>query len=139
MLKITNIVVVVLAVTPLAGAALAAETDLQKHIDALKGAEDMGRGLCINVRNIGKELSCMGDAPVRPLAELLSSESKDTRWAAAIVLAMIGAEAKDALPALEKTFRNEKEDVGVRVRAARAIAEIKGTDVFELCKAVLDQ
>ena len=110
----------------------------QKPIEDLKGAENLGRSMCVAVRNIGKDMASMANPPVRPLAELLSSESKDTRWAAAIVLAMIGPEAKDALPALEKTFRNEKEDIGVRVRAARAIAEIKGTDVFELYKAIGD-
>lgn len=142
MIKTAKMTAVVMAVTILTGAASAAEPaagDLQTQIDALKQAGNMGRGMCGTVRgSIGKNLSCMGDAPVRPLAELLSSESRDTRWAAAIVLAMIGPEAEAALPALEKTFGNEKEDIGVRVRAARAIADIKGTNPQELYKAIPD-
>lgn len=142
MIKTAKMTAVVMAVTILTGAASAAEPaagDLQTQIDALKQAGNMGRGICGKVRgSIGKNLSCMGDAPVRPLAELLSSESRDTRWAAAIVLAMIGPEATAALPALKKTFNNEKEDIGVRVRAARAIANIKGTNPQELYKAIPD-
>jgi HEAT repeat protein len=142
MIKTARMTVAAMAVTILTGAAPAAEPaagDFQTQIDALKQAENMGRGMCSKVRgDIGKNLSYMGDAPVRPLAELLSSESRDTRWAAAIVLAMIGPEAKAALPALEKTFGNEKEDIGVRVRAARAIADIKGTNPQELYKAIPD-
>ena len=138
MLKRMKMTIVVLVVAALTGAALAAESDLQKHIAALRSPERMGRGLSSSVRNIGKELSCMGDAPARPLALLLSDKNRETRWAAAIVLAMIGPEAKAALPALEKTFRNEKKDIGVRVRATRAIANIKGINPHELYKAIPD-
>ncbi len=135
----TAAALMVVAVSAATGAAAeSADGDLQKHIDALADAKSMGREMCIKVRNIGRDLSCMGAAPVKPLAKLLGSDSRSARWAAAVVLAMIGPEASAALPALDRVFRNEKEDIVVRVRAARAMTAIKGTDVWELYKAIPD-
>jgi hypothetical protein len=48
----------------------------------------------------------------------------------------MGPKAKEALPLLEKTFADAGEDLDVRVGAARAIARIKGTDVFDLYKQI---
>ena len=90
------------------------------------------------VRLTGMLLSGMGDAPAGPLARLLSDANPRTRWAAATVLAMIGPDMKAALPALEHACADKGEDVGVRVASARAIAEIRGSDVFELYTGIPD-
>jgi len=112
--------------------------ELQQHITALADADNMGREMCKKVRDIGMNLCCMGDAPVKSLAELLESESRHTRWAATVVLAMIGPEAADAVPTLEHVLNNQEEEVRVRVRAARAIAEITGRNVFDMYKKISD-
>lgn len=133
------ILLLILVVVSSAPAAETQEEKLKKHIDTLKAASDIGREMTIKVRKMGQELACMGDKPVKPLIELLlNSHSRDTRWAAAVILAMIGPEAKAAIPALEKTFNNKEEQIGIRVRAARAIASIKGTNPHEMYKAIPD-
>ena len=58
------------------------------------------------IRYVGMILSGMGDAAALPVAELLTDETLETRWAAAFILTMIGADARAALPALEKTLAN---------------------------------
>jgi len=90
------------------------------------------------IRYIGMILSGMGEAAALPVAELLSDETLETRWAAAFILTMIGTEVKAALPALEKAVANPNEDVGVRVAAARAMAGLQGCSVTELCKSIPD-
>ena len=90
------------------------------------------------VRYIGMILGTMGGAPALPLAALLDDKTLETRWAAAFILTMIGPDGKAALPALEKTFADDGEEIEVRVAAARAIAEIKGTDAAALYKQIPD-
>jgi len=51
---------------------------------------------------------------------------------------MMGPKAKAALPALEKRFHDQNEDIQVRVAAARAMARIKGTDEVSLYKQLPD-
>ena len=90
------------------------------------------------VRYIGMILGTMGQAPALPLAALLDDKKLQTRWAAAFILAMIGPDGKAALPALAKTLAKESESVEVRVAAARAIAEIEGTDATVLYRRIPD-
>jgi len=90
------------------------------------------------VRYIGMILGTMGEAPALPLAALLDGETLETRWAAAFILTMLGPDGKAALPALEKTLANEGEAVEVRVAAARAMAEIQGTDAAALYSRIPD-
>ncbi|MHC5056839.1 MAG: HEAT repeat domain-containing protein [Planctomycetota bacterium] len=90
------------------------------------------------VRYTGMILGTMGEAPALPLAALLDDKTLETRWAAAFILTMVGPDGKAALPALEKALANNGEDVQVRVAAARAIAEIKGTDAAALYNRIPD-
>lgn len=131
----TRIILPSLTLVVFASAALAAnsgEDSLQTQIAALKEKHMMRTRRYTGLRHIGMTLSRMGKAPAMPLAKLLDDEKRDIRWGAAVILEMIGIEADAALPALQRTFRNEDEDIGVRVSAARAIAAITKTNVFEL-------
>ena len=90
------------------------------------------------VRYIGMILGTMGQAPALPLSALLDDKTLETRWAAAFILAMIGPDGKAALPALEKTFSNEGEEIEVRVASAQAIAQIKGMNAAALYNRIPD-
>jgi len=107
-----------------------------EQVDALEHAAEMGGMMCARVRNIGRDLSYLRKPPVLAIQNLLSHQRPETVWAAGTVLAMIGPEARAALPALERTFRDDNQDIGARVQAARAIAEITGTNAYELCRAI---
>jgi len=113
-----------------------------KHIpaflDLIKNDGLMGRYYGRGVRLTGMLLSGMGQSPALPLANLLEDENPRIRWAAATILAMIGPDMKAALPALENTFTDKDEDIGVRVASARAIADIKGIDGSKLCERIPD-
>jgi len=113
-----------------------------KHIpaflDLIKNDTLMRTRQYEGVRYIGMILGTMGQAPALPLAALLEDKILETRWAAAFILTMIGPDGRAALPALEKTLANQGEEVEVRVAAARAIAEIKGTDAAALYNRVPD-
>ena len=113
-----------------------------KHIpaflDLIKNDRMMRTRQYEGVRYIGMILGTMGQAPARPLAALLNDKKLETRWSAAFILAMLGPDGKAALPILEKTLANQSEAVEVRVAAARAIAEIKGTDAAALYKRIPD-
>ena len=77
-----------------------------------------------------------GTEAIQGLTELLSETDWYPRYAATAALEMLGKKAKEALPELEKRFKDENEDVEVRVGAARAIASIKGIDPFALFKQI---
>jgi len=80
----------------------------------------------------------MGPACVPSVASLLEKEDWYSRWAATAVLELMGPKAGQALPALEKALEDSREDVDVRVGAARAIARIKGVDPFDLYEQIPD-
>ena len=113
-----------------------------KHIAAFLGLVKNDRMMRTRqyegVRYIGMILGTMGETPALPLAALLDDETPETRRAAAFILAMMGPDGQAALPALEKTLANQGEAVGVRVAAARAMAEIKGTDAAALANRIPD-
>ena len=113
-----------------------------KHIaaflDLIKNDKLMRQYYFRSVRHTGMLLSGMGDAPALPLAALVRDTNPRTRWAAAAILAMIGPDMKAALPALEKAYADKGEDIGVRVAAARAIAEIRSANPFDLYKEIPD-
>jgi len=111
---------------------IAAFLDLVKNDTMMRTRQYEG------MRYIGMILGTMGEAPALPLAALLDDKALETRWAAAFILTMIGPDGKAALPALEKILANEGEEVEVRVAAARAIAEIKGTDTVALYSRIPD-
>ena len=79
-----------------------------------------------------------GTDAIQVLLELLSEEDWYPRYAATAVLEMLGGKATAALPTLEGCFRNENEDIEVRVGAARAIASIQGIDQFALFAQISD-
>jgi hypothetical protein len=87
---------------------------------------------------LGMVVNQIGPAGAPTLAASLEKGDWYPRWGAAVALEMMGPKAKAALPALEKTFKNEREDICVRVGAARAIARIRGSDPFELYKQIPD-
>ena len=107
-----------------------------KHIpaflDLLKDDSLMHTRQYEGVRYVGMILGTMGESAALPLAALLDEPKLETRWASAFVLAMLGPNAKAALPALQKNFSDEDEAIEVRVAAARAMAEITGTDAVAL-------
>ena len=113
-----------------------------KHIpaflDLIKNDTLMRQYYCRGMRLTGMLLSGMSDAAALPLADLLRDLNPQTRWAAATILAMIGPDMKAALPALEKAYADKNEDIGVRVAAARAIAEIRSANAFDLYKNIPD-
>ena len=92
------------------------------------------------VRYIAMVLDRMAPASIQPVAAMLEDKEGDWygRWAATAVLELMGPKAKDAVPALEKTLQDEKEDIDVRIAAARALARINGVDPFELYKQIPD-
>lgn len=89
------------------------------------------------VRYLGMSLDRLGgDSGVPALLELLDDEDWYCRWAATAVLELMGDGAKAALGPLEKVFKDDQEDIDVRVGAARAIARIQGTDPFALYREI---
>ena len=113
-----------------------------KHIpaflDLIKDDTMMRTRQYEGVRYIGMILGTMGQAPALPLAALLNDKTLETRRAAAFILTMIGPDGKAALPALEKIFYNEGDHIEVRVAAARAMAQIKGTNAAALYNRIPD-
>jgi HEAT repeat protein len=107
----------------------------EKYIPVLVNAiRDSESGM---VRYLGMALDRLGGSACVPsLLELLDEEDWYPRWAATAVLEMMGDKAEAALPALEKAFKDDREDIGVRVGAARAIARIRRADPFDLYKLI---
>ncbi|MEO0509925.1 MAG: HEAT repeat domain-containing protein [Verrucomicrobiota bacterium] len=83
-------------------------------------------------------LDRMAPASIDPVAVKLRSKESDWygRWAAAGVLELMGPKAKQAAPTLKLTLADEKEDLAVRVAAAKALARIQGMDVFDLLQQI---
>ena len=76
--------------------------------------------------NLQHALSAIGAPAIPHLVADLKSPSRDLRWGAAAGLGMMGAEGRDALPAIEAAAREEK-DQTVGERLAEAIKEVKGS------------
>ncbi len=103
-----------------------------KHVDELvKAVRTSSCGSSIRLLGMTIDSLC-GAAAVPELVKLLEDHDWYVRWSAATVLEVMKEKANGALPALERVLANRKEDVDVRVAAARAIAVIKGISPFEL-------
>ena len=81
-------------------------------------------------------LDRMGPEYVPQIAATLDDPHWFARWSAAKALEMMGPKAKAALPALEKRFNDEAEDLDVRIAAARAIARIKTVEAHGLYQTI---
>jgi hypothetical protein len=76
--------------------------------------------------NLQGTLWTMGAPAVPHLVADLKHASRDMRWGAAAGLGMMGAAAKDALPALQAAAKDEK-DQTVADRMSEAIKEVQGS------------
>jgi HEAT repeat protein len=113
----------------------AAQPDLKDVPAILQLLKDDEYGMA---QDIGVILDRIGTDAVPAVVELLGEKDWYPRWGATMMLEMMGPKAKDALPALERAFKDEKEDIDVRVGAARAIGSIKGDDPFALYQQIPD-
>jgi HEAT repeat protein len=80
---------------------------------------------CLSMPASASELVKIGKPAVPALVELLDSPTWVLRWKAARVLGLIGPDAKEALPALEKALQREKPHFFERRDIPLAIAAIK--------------
>lgn len=87
---------------------------------------------------LGMILKRMGTESVRPLSEKLADKGQDwyLRDGIALTFEMMGPKATTALPVLERVCQDTSDDVLVRISAARAIANVKGINPFEVYKHV---
>ncbi len=107
-----------------------------KHAATLVDMLKYDMKLGCRARDVGLLLSRKGDAPALPLAKLLKSDNWETRWNAAVNLAMIGPNASPALPALQTMLRNEQEEIRLRARAAVTMSAIAGKPAQEYYKQI---
>ncbi|TWU48956.1 hypothetical protein Poly51_48600 [Rubripirellula tenax] len=93
--------------------------DIPKHIADFKDESNSGlvQGRAMNA------LVAIGKPAVEPLIEALGSDDVSTRLMAINTLNLIGADAKDAIPSIQKLTSDP--DADVKARATDVLANLK--------------
>jgi HEAT repeat protein len=115
--RITALCVVTLCVVAALGHAADKEAEVAKYVKELKSASAKTRAAAAEeIGKIGQVKASYAKPAVQPLIDVLKDRDAGVRQAAATALARID-DPKEAVPALEKLLKEDKEQ---RVRAAAA-------------------